>query len=380
MDPFRVDLSHLGLTSLSRELEFMSGITCLDLSGNEFSSVPEVVLTMSDLEQLDLTSNSLCDLTPLIKLTNLKELRANRNQLSSFPFELHKLPKLERLFLSFNNITSIEGDLDLFPASLQQLNLSNNQIDSLPPKPLPVFVNVRSNPLRRLPQGEMGGTQVQFKVAKDSRTSISDVHVNNSNPFEKDATQTKSFSTDAYPTLKPVDIDDQAGRKRKTSLRAILTKSFGTTSPKRSATVSERPVPSNSPPMFPSANPPAPLSPVFLSPNVAVDIRVPLELLPPPKVTRAKSPRQEPEPLGSADAASSQIPIHVLVKTSEDNSLAVPLIIQKQAGKEQAVEAIQELLLLSAPFQRISLDGSPSWDWDSDFNELTDNDLLIVYL
>lgn len=57
--------------------------------------------------------------------------RVEKNDLSSLPDELNKLVKLKKLNLSFNSLTTIDNvPLGSF-TDLDELHLSNNQLDHL---------------------------------------------------------------------------------------------------------------------------------------------------------------------------------------------------------------------------------------------------------
>jgi Leucine-rich repeat (LRR) protein len=114
---------------------------------------PTGELTNADLEkvtELDLYGRQLTDLKGLEKLTQLKVLWLQFNQLTEVPKELEKLTQLETLKLYNNKLTSVRGLEKL--TQLRFLNLNYNpaltkaQIDELQ-KALP-NCTIYSNPTK----------------------------------------------------------------------------------------------------------------------------------------------------------------------------------------------------------------------------------------
>ena len=117
-----VDLSDRGLRAATRDLldpaalgaNVAAGITALDLSGNELSSVP----------------------TSLTKpMAGLLELDLSRNWLTNFPIALCCLPSLTTLSLARNMLTVVECSAELFSRGLprlQSLDLRANKLQQMP--------------------------------------------------------------------------------------------------------------------------------------------------------------------------------------------------------------------------------------------------------
>lgn len=117
-----VDLSDRGLRAATRDLldpaalgaSVAAGITALDLSGNELSSVP----------------------TSLTKpMAGLLELDLSRNWLTTFPIALCCLPSLTTLSLARNMLTVVECSAELFARGLPQLmslDLHANKLKQMP--------------------------------------------------------------------------------------------------------------------------------------------------------------------------------------------------------------------------------------------------------
>jgi internalin A len=87
-----------------------------------------------NVEQLDLRSNQISDLSPLSELVNLRILRLDSNQITDLT-ALSNLKKLEQLTLGRNQITDITplSNLTNLGGAFGSLNLSGNQISDISP-------------------------------------------------------------------------------------------------------------------------------------------------------------------------------------------------------------------------------------------------------
>jgi internalin A len=143
------------LTAWPEELQQLSQLRKLDLSGNPLGHCPDWLEKLGLLEQLRLTSiglseipDSIASLTNLTHLwldsnqitaipdsiaalTNLTTLRLDSNQITSIPDSIASLTNLTRLWLSSNQITSIPDSIAPL-TNLTHLGLSSNQITSIP--------------------------------------------------------------------------------------------------------------------------------------------------------------------------------------------------------------------------------------------------------
>lgn len=142
------------LDSLPKNLELVYRV---DLSENDLTAIPNVILKLSNLQELNLSVNNLTELNNLEELQNLQILNIGMNKFKTFPIEITKLKKLKMLEIWWNdirtfpeefyenNVTLEELDLtSMFEfdftnnlskihrfKQLRQLNLGNNQIKSL---------------------------------------------------------------------------------------------------------------------------------------------------------------------------------------------------------------------------------------------------------
>ncbi|XP_021042857.2 leucine-rich repeat and calponin homology domain-containing protein 4 [Mus pahari] len=110
----------------------LSDITQADLSRNRFPEVPEAACQLVSLESLSLYHNCLRCLNPALgNLTALTYLNLSRNQLSSLPPYICQLP-LRVLIISNNKLGALPPDISTL-GSLRQLDVSSNDLlDSNP--------------------------------------------------------------------------------------------------------------------------------------------------------------------------------------------------------------------------------------------------------
>jgi internalin A len=122
------------LRTLPEELR-AKNLRSIDLSGNPFGKMPELLLEMKQLESLNLTSIGLTEIPEdratvnlsfphaVLQLTNLK-IQIVNNQITSIPEAIGQLSNLTQLDLSGNQITSIPEAIGQL-SNLTQLDLSN---------------------------------------------------------------------------------------------------------------------------------------------------------------------------------------------------------------------------------------------------------------
>uniref|UniRef100_A0A8C9EYU5 Leucine rich repeat containing 49 n=1 Tax=Pavo cristatus TaxID=9049 RepID=A0A8C9EYU5_PAVCR len=106
-------------------LENLKNLDVLDLHGNQITKI-ENINHLSELRVLNLARNLLSIVENLNGLDSLTELNLRHNQVSK---DVDTLPRLQRLFLSFNNISSFEDILCLADSSsLSDITLDGNPI------------------------------------------------------------------------------------------------------------------------------------------------------------------------------------------------------------------------------------------------------------
>nr|CAI9708843.1 unnamed protein product [Rangifer tarandus platyrhynchus] len=156
----------------------LSDITQADLSRNRFPEVPEAACQLVSLEGLSLYHNCLRCLNPALgNLTALTYLNLSRNQLSSLPPYICQLP-LRVLIVSNNKLGALPPDISAL-GSLRQLDVSINELQALPAElcSLPTLrdLNVRRNQLSTLPDelGDLPLVRLDFSCNRVSRIPVS---------------------------------------------------------------------------------------------------------------------------------------------------------------------------------------------------------------
>ena len=101
--------------------------TKLDLSAQGLQKLPEYVVSQTNLEELDISSNNISGALPaeIRHLQNLKILNASNNQMTGVPAEVGQLRNLEVLDLSNNQLTGLPYELGNLK-NLKVLDLSGN--------------------------------------------------------------------------------------------------------------------------------------------------------------------------------------------------------------------------------------------------------------
>ncbi|XP_076996904.1 leucine-rich repeat and calponin homology domain-containing protein 4 isoform X11 [Tamandua tetradactyla] len=156
----------------------LSDITQADLSRNRFPEVPEAACQLVSLEGLSLYHNCLRCLNPALgNLTALTYLNLSRNQLSSLPPYICQLP-LRVLIVSNNKLGALPPDIRAL-GSLRQLDVSSNELQSLPAELCSLTslrdLNVRRNQLSTLPDelGDLPLVRLDFSCNRVSRIPVS---------------------------------------------------------------------------------------------------------------------------------------------------------------------------------------------------------------
>lgn len=107
----------------------MPALTSVNRSGQNLTKMPDDILTMTNLQQLDLSNNKLSGALPaeIRHLSNLQVLNISNNQMTGLPAELGQLSKLRILNASNNKLTGIPHELGNLQ-KLELLDLSGNAI------------------------------------------------------------------------------------------------------------------------------------------------------------------------------------------------------------------------------------------------------------
>lgn len=99
----------------------------LDLSNQGLTSVPLYVFNQTNLEELNVSHNSLTGAiqSQIGQLKNLKVLNVSYNKMTGMPAEVGQLQNLQVLDLSYNQLTGLPNELGNLK-NLKTLNLSGN--------------------------------------------------------------------------------------------------------------------------------------------------------------------------------------------------------------------------------------------------------------
>ena len=101
----KMGLYNCGLKILPDSIGKLTSLKYLDLERNNLTSLPESIGNLKNLETLRLTDNRLKSIPESIgNLTSLRKLILKSNQLTSLPESIGKLEKLMLLVLTDNNI------------------------------------------------------------------------------------------------------------------------------------------------------------------------------------------------------------------------------------------------------------------------------------
>jgi len=119
------------LKEIPQEIGNLPSLKVLDLSGNDFTALPQSLKKLNHLEELYLNdeknlfhnqNNQSLNL-PL----NLRILHLENDNLKNVPKEIYELKKLEQLFLNDNNFNQIPKEMKSLK-NLKQLDFHNNKI------------------------------------------------------------------------------------------------------------------------------------------------------------------------------------------------------------------------------------------------------------
>uniref|UniRef100_A0A286Y2G6 Leucine-rich repeat-containing protein 40 n=1 Tax=Cavia porcellus TaxID=10141 RepID=A0A286Y2G6_CAVPO len=149
----RLNLSSNQLQSLPAEISRMKKLKHLDCNSNVLETIPPELASMESLELLYLRRNKLRFLPEFPSCKLLKELHVGENQIEMLAAEhLKHLSSILVLDLRDNKLKSVPDEIALLQ-SLERLDLSNNDISSLPCSLGNLhlkFLALEGNPLRTI--------------------------------------------------------------------------------------------------------------------------------------------------------------------------------------------------------------------------------------
>ncbi|KAL4594233.1 hypothetical protein ACB092_12G006000 [Castanea dentata] len=126
----QLDLSYCNVQTIPNVLGCLSSLDILDLRGNNFVSLPESIIQLSNLRSLYMGCCTHLQMLPKLPL-NIEHINATQCTSLETVHSLIGLCSLDTLNLSYCNIQTIPNDLGCL-SSLRNLNLSGNNFVSLP--------------------------------------------------------------------------------------------------------------------------------------------------------------------------------------------------------------------------------------------------------
>ena len=86
------------------------------------SAIPEEVWELTQLEDLYIQKNNICEISPKIKnLTNLKRFNCYSNNLTAFPVEICQLTKLDNFCFNGNELDVLDPDVIEFLSKINKM-------------------------------------------------------------------------------------------------------------------------------------------------------------------------------------------------------------------------------------------------------------------
>jgi internalin A len=142
----KFDLSRLrtygGSLQIPTEVFELEDLEELNLSENSLTSIPKSIGQLQNLTSLNLSYNKLTSIPESIgQLQNLALLYLNRNELTAVPKAIFKLKSLELLSLGHNHIRSLPKGITRLQ-KLKKLSLNNNLLTRIP-EPIYELLNLK---------------------------------------------------------------------------------------------------------------------------------------------------------------------------------------------------------------------------------------------
>ena len=104
-----------------------SNLRELDLSHNKIKTLPKEIGQLSNLEILNLDKNKITYIPEEIgKLSNLRELRLSRNKIYDLPESMSNMSNMKRLILWSNGIKTFPQSFGKLNSSIEFIDLRNN--------------------------------------------------------------------------------------------------------------------------------------------------------------------------------------------------------------------------------------------------------------
>jgi len=126
------DITKNWLTVLNPSIGKLTELKVLTINDNELFEIPEEIYTCTKLAKLEIKSNNLQKLPDGIsELASLEELDLRHNELEELPADIADLKSIKKLHLWGNKLVSLPPQIGNLH-SLKELFLMNNRLLSLP--------------------------------------------------------------------------------------------------------------------------------------------------------------------------------------------------------------------------------------------------------
>lgn len=123
-----LDIGDQGVPRLPNDFVKLKYVISTNLMGNQIDTFPVVLSTLSQLEEISLSTNKLVYVGSEIgKLSNLRILIMNNNQLDSLPKEIGQLQNLLYLEIGNNHLTALPEEIKKL-TNLQELHIERNNL------------------------------------------------------------------------------------------------------------------------------------------------------------------------------------------------------------------------------------------------------------
>ena len=137
-----LDLSHTGITALPKTISAVTKLTKLTISSTKIAVIPDAVSSLSGLESLEAADTGLTRFPGAIQaLGKLMRMTLSNNQIKDIPSGIFSLRRLRTLDLSHNLIENLTAFPERGHCSLNNLDISFNELESLPDNALQFFKN-----------------------------------------------------------------------------------------------------------------------------------------------------------------------------------------------------------------------------------------------
>jgi len=128
----KLDLTAQFLDEVPPDIAKLTNLKRLTLDSNQLGTLGDSLWKLQKLQVLNLNNVDIRTIPPEIgALTELRELSVSNNQISELPKELFSLSKLEVLTINSNALTSIPPDIKKL-SNLKVLNLKYNRLTAVP--------------------------------------------------------------------------------------------------------------------------------------------------------------------------------------------------------------------------------------------------------